>query len=237
MGKTVLITGASRGLGKAIALKLAEDGYAVGLIGRSEEALNQVKKECEGKGASALALVCDVKDEVSVDNALQKFMSEFSQLDNVVINHGVGRACAIQDDKEQTWRNVLQTNLISAIQFTHKIMPLILKSEASKRAIVFTASIASKTAFAKGSAYAASKHGLLGFANSVFEDIRETGIKVTTLMPGYINTDMVKKTKTNKAKMIQVAELADLCAYVMAFPNTSCPTEITIRPQRTPFDS
>lgn len=236
MKRTVLITGASRGVGKAIALELAKQHYDVALFGRNETALNEVKSECEALGATALALICDVNNENSVSDAIKQVQTHFPQLDNVIINHGISKRACVQDDKEQVWQSVMQTNLISVMAFTHQILPLVMASNHEKRAIVFTGSIASRMTMKALSAYCASKHGLIGFANSLFEDVREQGIKVTTLMPGLIKTDMTKEINANLDKMIQAQDIADMCAFVLNFAVTACPTEITIRPQRTPYE-
>ena len=232
----VLITGASRGIGRATALRLAQAGYDVGLLARNKENLQQVAKECEALGVKAAIFPVDICNQTEVKQALADYLKTFSSLDNLVLNHGITRKKSILEDQEHYWEQIVDVNLKALMYLTHIAAEHLVASKADKRALVFTASVASKISGAGSAAYSASKHGVLGFANSVFEDIREQGVKVSSIMPGFVNTDMVAGSKRlNYDLMIQVDDIAQTIQFVMEYPNTGCPTEIIVRPQRTPY--
>jgi 3-oxoacyl-[acyl-carrier protein] reductase len=101
--------------------------------------------------------------------------------------------------------------------------------------VIHIASIVSRMSFAGGGAYCASKHAVLGYSNALFEDVREAGVKVCAIQPGYVSTDMVAGRGLAMEKMIQPEDIAKTVTFVATYPDTGCPVEIIVRPQRAPF--
>jgi len=106
---------------------------------------------------------------------------------------------------------------------------------AGRGAVIQIASVAGRMSFSGGGAYCASKHAVMGYTEAVFEDVREAGVKVTAICPGFVNTDMVSGRGLLMDRMIQPADVATAALFVAGFPDTGCPTEIVLRPQRSPY--
>ena len=119
------------------------------------------------------------------------------------------------------------------IHLTRHALPHIQKQSAG--GIINIASVAGKMTHKKGGIYTATKHGVIGFTGSLYEDVRELNIKVCAICPGFVNTDMVRNTKLDSSKMIQPEDIARTILFVLKFPDTGCPTEITVRPQQSPY--
>ncbi|MEC9071113.1 MAG: SDR family NAD(P)-dependent oxidoreductase, partial [Myxococcota bacterium] len=128
---------------------------------------------------------------------------------------------------------VIDVKVKALMRLTRLSLPHLL--EASPAAVINVASVAGKMTFRGGGAYCASKHAVMGFTGSVFEDVREQGVKVCAICPGFVNTSMVAGRGLDMDKMIQPDDIADAVAFVASFPDTGCPTEIVIRPQRNPY--
>ena len=233
-----LITGASRGIGAGIALSLAEQGYHLALMARSEQALFSISQQCEAKGVQVLPLVVDVNDKVLVKESISQLIQQFGRLDTFVCNQGTfEKKINIDNDVDDSWETVLMTNLHASMHLTRLVLPHIIDSPPSlSRAIIFMASVAGKLTSAGNAAYCASKHGLLGFANSVFEEVREYPIKISSICPGFVDTDMVNKNpRLNPKKMIQVTDIVTTVNYILAMSANCCPQEILLKPQMTPY--
>ena len=133
----------------------------------------------------------------------------------------------------QAWDRVIDINLRSLIHLTRHALPEIEKGP--RGAIINIASISARMSHGGAGIYCATKHGVLGFAGSVFEDVRERGVKVSTICPGFVNTDMVSARDLVLEKTIQPEDIARTVLFVLTFPDTGCPTEIVVRPQRSPY--
>jgi 3-hydroxy acid dehydrogenase/malonic semialdehyde reductase len=133
------------------------------------------------------------------------------------------------------WNQVLMVNLVNTMRLTQK-MVYYLKQSKPDAAVITIGSIAGTMSMSNAAAYGASKHGIRGFSVNLFEDLREHGIKVSVIQPGMVNTPMVNDNdKLDQSKMIQVEDIADCVMYVLNCKSTVCPTEITLRPQRSPY--
>jgi NADP-dependent 3-hydroxy acid dehydrogenase YdfG len=233
-GHKALITGASRGIGRSIAITLAQAGCDVALFGRDEEALEAVAAECAEHCERALFYVLDLRDEEALQESINDVAESFGgELHIVVNNAGVVYQGSAHNVDLPTWDAMLDINLRAAMQVTRWSLPHF--ASKGKRAIVNIASMAGRSAHAGLSGYCASKYGLIGFSHAAFADLRERGIKVTAICPGYVNTDMVAGAGLSSERMIQPQDVADAVRFVVEFPDTACPVEIQIMPQRTPY--
>ncbi len=232
-GKTALITGASRGIGRAIALSLAEAGCNVAVVARSADKLAEVAAECASHGGRVVQLALDLAKEPSIVATVQRCATELGGLDILVNNAGAIEHGATLSPDLPSWDGVLAINLRAAMHLTALAVPHMVR--AGGGAIINIASISGKMAMGGMPAYSASKHGLVGFSGSVFEDVREHGIKVCAINPGFVDTNMVSEGGLDRSKLIQPADIAATVLFVLRTAPGMCPTEITLRPQRSPY--
>lgn len=232
---TALITGASRGIGRGAAMRLASLGCNLMLTARDSEALAKTAQACEEKDIRVKTFSTDIRNKESLQNLVNRTIDEFGGIDIVIINQGISKFGPFIEDIENDWENVIDVNLKASMVLTKLVIPHLQQNNDKKRALIFISSMAAKFTSANLAAYHASKYGLLGFAHAIFEEIREYGIKVSVLCPGMVNTDMIKKAKIDREKTIQIDDISDTIAYILYSSPHVCPIEILLRPQKSPF--
>lgn len=233
--QVALITGASRGIGRGVALRFAKEGMHVALVARNAEGLEETARQCRALGVKAHVLPCDLTDVSRTKGLVNETVKTLGKLTVLVNNAGqINRAPVGEGDLEK-WDEVLDLNVKALMHLTHHAVAALAKAAPS--AIINIASVSSKITHAGGALYCATKHAVLGYSNALFEDVREKGIKVSALCPGYVNTEMAADQNLNLDRAIQVEDIADAIVWVLRSPATVCPTEMTLRPQRTPFKS
>ncbi len=228
-GKSALITGASRGIGAAVAEYLASQGMALALSARDAGALEAVCTRCEAAGGRAIALPGDMTDLAYVRGLPQAAAQALGRLDVLINNAGLLDFSSMETADLELWDRILDVNFRSWIHLTHHALPLLTQHEES--AVVNLCSVAGRMTFAGGGIYSGTKHAVHGWSQSLFDDVRAKGVKVCTLYPGFVNTDMAGFVDGDHAKMIQPADIARTIAFALGFPANACPTEIVIRPQ------
>lgn len=186
--KVALVTGASRGLGKAIALALAAEGAAIAAVARSEEALKETLEAIRAQGGAAEPYAADVSDEASVEAAVEKITARFQHIDVLVNNAGVTRDGLLMRMKSEDWDAVLDTNLKGAFHLTKPVGRLMVKQRAGR--IINISSVIGLMGNAGQANYAASKAGLIGFTKSVAREFASRNITCNVVCPGFIETDM-----------------------------------------------
>ncbi|MCG3149952.1 MAG: 3-oxoacyl-[acyl-carrier-protein] reductase FabG [Verrucomicrobiae bacterium] len=184
-GKVVVVTGAGRGIGKAIALRLAGEGASVACCGRTLANVESTVKEIAGK---ARAYAVDVADGSQVGATCEKVLQDFGRVDVLVNNAGVTRDGLLMRMSDSDWDTVLDTNLKGAFLFTKALTRSMLKQRSGR--IINISSISGLTGNAGQSNYAASKAGLIGFTKSVARELASRGITANAVAPGFIVTDM-----------------------------------------------
>jgi NAD(P)-dependent dehydrogenase (short-subunit alcohol dehydrogenase family) len=185
--QTALVTGATRGIGLAIAKALAAQGCNLVLTGRDEKALARSGRELASAKVRTLTHPCDVRDPQSVDNLFRAIRHQFDRINILINNAGIAHANYTVDKLPlQVWKEVIDTNLTGTFLITQSALAM-MKSGGT---IVNNLSISANRVFAGSAAYAASKHGALGLTNTLREDLRPKGIRVIALMPGATNTDI-----------------------------------------------
>jgi 3-oxoacyl-[acyl-carrier protein] reductase len=233
-GTVALVTGASRGIGEAVAIRLAQAGCDVALTGRNEADLERVAVACRAHDVRALALVADITDPDALQGLVADTVSGLGGLGVLVNNAGIYASGRVQEADIDAFERVIDVNVKALMRLTRLALPHILES--SHGAVINIASVAGKGSFPGGAAYCASKHAVVGFTGSLYEDVRRHGVKVCAICPGFVNTSMVNtRPGLDPARMIQPADIAEAAHMVVAFPDTACPTEILIRPQRSPY--
>ena len=195
-GKTAIVTGASRGVGAATALRLAEAGanVAVNFLSR-EDAANKVVKKCEEIGVSAIAVQGDVSEWKDAHNLANKTLEKFGQIDLLVLNAGIWEGSPIEEMSEETWNKVLNTNLKAAWAMTKACVPAMKKQP--NGSIVLVSSTAGQRGEANYSNYAASKGGQISFTKALASELCPK-IRVNAVAPGWIETAMVRPAFKNE---------------------------------------
>jgi 3-hydroxybutyrate dehydrogenase len=187
-GKTALITGGGRGIGRAIALTFAREGARIAVAARTAEQVEQVAREI---GNEAIALVCDVADSESVTRMFSEMRERFGDADIVVNNAGIAESATVVNTTDELWHRHLSINLSGTFYCTRAALPAMLKKGWGR--VINIASIAGKTGAPYIAAYSASKHGVLGLTKSIAVEVATTGITVNAICPGYVDTDMVSR--------------------------------------------
>jgi 3-oxoacyl-[acyl-carrier protein] reductase len=233
-GKVALVTGAGRGVGRAIALRLAHSGCRLILTARSLRQLEEVQGELAQSGGSAAIVAADLTRDEDLDRVAAEARRAFGAIDFLINNAGWGKRAPVVRAKIEDIDQTLRLNLRAPMLLARQVVPSMI--ERREGAVINIGSVSGKSGEADGAAYSASKFGLIGFTQSLYEEVREYGIKVAVILPGFVDTPMIPPVKhLDRAKMIQADDVAQSVLYVLNSPLTACPVEITIRPQRTPY--
>ena len=187
-GRVSLVTGASRGIGRAIAQAFAAEGAHVVLGARDTAKLAEAVAEIQAKGGKAEALALDVSDRASVEAGVARVVAAHGRLDHLVNNAGVTRDNLLLRMKDEEWRQVLDTNLTGAFLCTQAVLKPMLKQKSGR--IVTITSVVGLGGNAGQANYAASKAGVIGFTKSVAREVASRGITANAIAPGFIETDM-----------------------------------------------
>ena len=197
-GKCALVTGASRGIGRAVALKLASEGAKVALnFAGNEAAANAVCEEIKSAGGQAILVKADVSDEAAVQQMVQTVAEAFGRIDILVYNAGITRDGLLARMKEEDWDAVLSTNLKGVFLTTKAATKLMMKQRAGR--IVNMASVVGVTGNAGQANYSAAKAGVIGFTKTIAKELASRGITANAVAPGFIDTDMTSAL-SDKAK-------------------------------------
>lgn len=208
-GKVVLLTGASSGIGEALALKLASNGAVLGLIARRREHLRNLAERCEAAGGTAWTFPCDVTDAAAVQDAADSLRRDFGYIDILIANAGIGgNDPETRALKPEAVKRVIDTNLIGSVNAIHAVLPQML--ERGQGQLVAISSLAGIRGLPKSAAYSASKAGMTAFFESVRLDTLGKGIGVTIIQPGFIRTPL---TSGRANKMPYLMELDAAIPY------------------------
>jgi 3-oxoacyl-[acyl-carrier protein] reductase len=227
--KTALITGGTKGIGYGIAAALMEQGMKVAITSRSQEAADKAAAQLNqaGKG-EAFGVQADVRDFDSQQKAIDKVVEKWGQLDLLVANAGIGHFANIADLTVDQWHETIETNLTGVF---YSIKAGLEALKASKGFFITISSLAGTNFFANGSAYNASKFGVTGFTQAVMLDVRQHGIRCTTIMPGSVATHFNDHVPSEKDSWkIQIEDIGKLVVDLMQMHPRSLPSKIEIRP-------
>eukprot|EP00741_Cyanophora_paradoxa_P006701 tig00001033_g6482.t1 len=263
-GSSALITGAASGIGAAISMFFAYEGCRLTLVDRNAAALEETKQHCVEIGSQVVTVAADLTNANDLQRCVDTAVLNFGTVDILVNNAGVldGQKPAYEANVGD-WTYALATNLLAPMQLTRLALPHMLRPENASRlrAVLFMGSGLSRRPHARESAYVSSKFGLYGFAESVFEDVRDAGIKVApaappppprpaappgrsptrlpqvvTISPGYVATPMTqhagKAGHMDLAQLVKPEDVARTAVHCLTQPPNVCITEVEMRPQR-----
>jgi NAD(P)-dependent dehydrogenase (short-subunit alcohol dehydrogenase family) len=228
-GQAALITGATRGIGLALARALATQGCDLILTGRSPSALARIRRELSRGKRRILAEPCDVRDPSSVDSLFRATRKQFGQLEILINNAGIAHPnLPIDQLPFALWKDVMATNLDGMFLITQAALPLMKRGGT----IVNNLSIAATRVFAGSAAYNASKHGALGFTNTLREELRPKGIRVIGLLPGATDTDIWKTLwpQAPRRKMMSPKIVAEAVVCAITLPSRATVETLEILP-------
>jgi 3-oxoacyl-[acyl-carrier protein] reductase len=232
-GQTAVVTGAGRGIGAAIAERLASMGANVVLCGRTAKHLEATASAISGAGGHAQARQCDVSDLGSVGVLAAWVERTAGRVDILVNNAGVGSfAAPLYQMTPEEWEKVLNTNLRGVFYCIRAFAPLMIRGKAGH--IINISSLAGKNALPNGAAYAASKWGLNGLSYSVAEELRVHNIRVSVVCPGSVNTELSPHEGKNPHKMLKPDDVAHVVGMLVSQAPQSFVSEVLIRPTQKP---
>lgn len=209
--KNALITGAGKGIGKAVAIALAKEGVNVILVARTQSDLDQVAQEVNALGVKSLTLIADVANINSVNTAVEKALSEFKTIDILINNAGIAAFGKFLELEPEAWERIIQVNLMGTYYATRAVLPNMIERKTGD--IINISSTAGLSGNALTSAYSASKFAVLGLTESLMQEVRKYNIRVTALTPSTVATDMAKELKLtdgNPDKVMQADDMAEL---------------------------
>ena len=209
--KNALITGAGKGIGKAIALALAKEGVNIILVARTQEEIDSVAAKVRSLRVKALAITADVADINSVNAAVTKALAEFGTIDILINNAGIAAFGKFLELEPTDWERIIQVNLMGTYYVTRAVLPNMIERQTGD--IINISSTAGLSGNALTSAYSASKFAVLGLTESLMQEVRKHNIRVTALTPSTVATDMAKElnlTDGNPDKVMQAEDMAEL---------------------------
>ncbi len=231
--KAALITGGSKGIGYGIAEAFLAEGMKVAITSRSSETAQAAAQKLDPEQSGrVLAIAADVRNYASQQSAIQQALSTWGQLDVVIANAGVGHFASIEELTPEQWQETIDTNLTGVFYSTKASIDAL---KASQGYLITIASLAGTNFFAKGTAYNASKFGLVGFTQAAMLDLRNYGIKTSTIMPGSVATYFNNRVPSEAdAWKIQPEDIGQMCVDLLKMPARTLPSKVEVRPTMPP---
>jgi len=228
--KSALVTGGTKGIGRAIAEALIKTGARVAITARNQDEITQAVAQLNALGpGTATGHVCDVRDY----NQVKSVFAKLDNLDILVNNAGVGIFGSVESMSVEDFRAVLETNVFGVFYCCHEAIPLMKKRGGGY--IINISSLAGANPHAEMAAYNASKFGLNGFSEALMQEVRQDNIKVSYIMPGSVNTEFGgDKPSDQKSWQLQPSDIAKVVMDLLEFPDRAMPSRIEIRPSHPP---
>jgi len=229
-GKSAVVTGGTRGIGRAIAKALIGAGANVAITGRIEAEIENATAELNTIGPGTISgYVCDVRNY----DRVKSLFAAFGSVDILINNAGIGIFSSVESMSPEDFRAVLETNVFGVFYCCHEAIPLM--KQRGGGYIINISSLAGANPHPQMAAYNASKFGLNGFSEALMQEVRHDGIKVSYIMPGSVNTEFGgDEPSDQKSWQIQPEDIAQVVMNLLEFPGRSLPSRIEIRPSRPP---
>lgn len=231
-GSVALVTGGSRGIGRAIAQRLAGLGAAVAICGRDRRALEESASEIEKLGVRAYWQMADVTRAAEIADLVAQTEASLGAITILVNNAGMGLFGPAHEKTEADWDRVLDTNLKSVFLVSRAVAPSMIRRSSGD--IINISSLAGKNTFAGGGIYCASKWGLMGLSGCMAEDLREHGVRVSVICPGSVATEFSSRGHKDGSKVLQPEDVAHAVETIVTQRPGSFISEMHVRPVRKP---
>lgn len=228
--EVTIVTGASRGIGKGIALKLAQEGHDLMLFGRDKSSLEKVNQVVRSYGVNTELFLGDAADEKFVHNSVKSIIKTFGKVDHLINNAGMGILKKFVDSNLQEFKQQIDVNLYGVYNFTKAVIDHMIANR--NGSIINISSLAGKNAFIGGTMYGATKHALMGFTKSLMLEVREYNIRVAAICPGSVDTEFNPNREIISAKrnILLAEDVAETVVLVLKMPVRALVSEIDIRP-------
>ena len=230
--KVAIVTGGSKGIGRAIAMALAKEGATVAISARDRTHLERTAAEIQAQGVDVFSFTGNMSDEAEIKQFIEATINRFGHLDILINNAGVGLFHRIADFPIKDWDELFQLNVRGLFIATRESLPHLRK--AGESAVVNVVSLAGKNAFLNGGGYSASKHAVLAFSRCLFLEERENGVRVLAICPGSVDTgffdDRSDVSNTRRQNMLQAEDVAESILHMLKLPQRTMVSEIDIRP-------
>lgn len=231
--KVAVVTGATRGIGRAIAEALAAHGANVTLAARKEDAVQSAARELSAvaNGGRVLGVRCDVRNYEDCRELIAKTVAEFGRLDILINNAGIGGMVAVEEMSPDLWRAVIETNLSGMFYCSHEAIPHLRASRGGF--IINIGSLAGKNAFPRGGAYNASKFGVIGFSEALMQEVRHDDIRVSYIMPGSVSTEFFgMHPGSGEEWKIQPEDIGAIVIDLLSQPARTLISRVEVRPSK-----
>jgi 3-oxoacyl-[acyl-carrier protein] reductase len=228
---TALITGATEGIGRAIAFALGRAGYRVGVCARTESKVRKLVEELDTQGFEAAGAAADVGHPEHVARMVEQVTASLGDIDTLINNAGVLIGKPFEELTLEDWDATMSTNVRSLYLVTRAVLPGMRKRKRGD--IVNVASLAGRNGFVGGTAYTASKHAVLGFSRSLMLETRKEGIRVIAICPGSVDTSMLRDQpmlKSEPSRILRPEDVADTILHTLRLPDRALVSELDIRP-------
>lgn len=215
-GKKAIITGGSRGLGKAVAIALAKEGVDVAIIGRNEDTLIAAASEIAMHDTKVLYAAADVCNAQEIQEAVNYFAEEFGTIDILINNAGVGTFGTFLEMPTEEWMQIMNTNVMGIYHITKAVLPYMVKQNSGD--VIMVSSTAGLAGNATTSAYSASKFAVIGMSEAIMKEVRKNNVRVSTLTPSTIVTDMSKSmgiAKDGNENILHPEDFAELVTDIL----------------------
>ena len=213
-GKIALVTGAGKGIGKAVAIALAKEGVHVGLIARTEKDLEAVAEEIKSLGVNVHFELADISKMEQVTSAVEKIKEQLGLVDILINNAGTGTFAKFMEMEPAEWENIIKVNLFGVYYTTRAVLPQMIERQSGD--IINISSTAGKNGGAITSAYSASKFAVFGLGESLMQEVRKHNIRVTTLAPSTIVTELAQNANLLTGNLEKVMHPEDFAEYIIA---------------------
>ena len=228
-GKVAIVTGAGRGIGRAISLALAKEAATIVLTARAIDKLKETAQLVTAAGGKAEIIPAELTDEQSIKNLVRATGERFSRLDILVNNAGITHSAKLEETATEDWDRCHNVNARAPFILCREALPLLKKAQAAY--IINIASVVGVKGYPSQSAYTASKHALRGMTISLAEELKGSNIRVHLLCPGGVDTDLVQKVRPDikKKDLMQPEEIAELVLYLVTHKGNAVIDELHIR--------
>ncbi len=228
----VIVTGASKGIGRGIASSLARDGFDVGLLARSADLLEDLRQRLEEEGGACAAAAADLRDPEDAGNAIEALIDELNGCDALINNAGLVVRKSAWDITLEEWKTLVDTNVNGLFYATRAALPHF--RDQRRGHIINISSISGKVPLPGGSAYAATKFAVTGFSQSLLQEVRDHGIKVTTVYPGSVDTASHRSAGGDASWKVPPEEIGRACAHILRSDPGTLISEVEVRPLNRP---